>query len=69
MGAREKECTWVQCQMCGHIYQIQRKVSIESFIIESVCPECGGDIGLNCGDKDDIYYFMNPNMDERYYNY
>ena len=39
-------------------------------MIESICPRCDGNIGLNCGDtKEDVYYFMNPNMDERYYNY
>ena len=70
MGAREKESTWVQCQSCGHIYQIQRKISIEESMIESVCPKCRGNVGLNCGDaQEDIYYFMNPNVDERYYSY
>ena len=70
MGAIEKECTWVQCQCCGHIYQIANKVSIEKSIIESVCPKCDGDVGLNCGDsKEDIYYFMNANLDERYFIY
>jgi hypothetical protein len=46
------------------------KVSIEKSIIQSVCPRCGENIGLNCGDREeDIYIYMNPNLDERYYNY
>lgn len=29
---------------------------------------CRGHVGLNCGDKEeDIYVYMNPNLDNRYY--
>ena len=46
------------------------KVSIEKSIIQSVCPRCDECVGLNCGDKEeDIYIYMNPNLDERYYIY
>jgi predicted nucleic acid-binding Zn-ribbon protein len=70
MKSKGKQSTWVQCQSCGNIYQIADKVSIEKSIIQSVCPRCGGNIGLNCGDKEeDIYIYMNPNLDERYYIY
>jgi predicted RNA-binding Zn-ribbon protein involved in translation (DUF1610 family) len=70
MKSKEKQSTWVQCQSCGNIYQIADKVSIEKSIIQSVCPRCGENIGLNCGDKEeDIYVYMNPNVDERYYIY
>ena len=68
MDGRGKECTLIQCQRCGHIYQISKKISIEKSIVESVCPECSGHVGLNCGDKEeDIYVYMNPNFDRRYY--
>jgi hypothetical protein len=68
LKGRGQECTWIQCQNCGHIYQINKKVSIEKSIIESVCPECEHHVGLNCGDKkEDIYIYMNPNLDNRYY--
>ena len=70
MDARGKECTWVQCQNCGHIYQVANKTSIGRSMIKSVCPKCDYDVGLNCGDDiEDIYYFINPNLDERYFIY
>lgn len=35
-----------------------------------MCPRCEGRVGLNCGDKEqDIYLYMNINLDNRYYNY
>ena len=70
MKSKGKQSTFVQCQSCGNIYQIAGKVSIEKSIIHSVCPVCGENIGLNCGDKEeDIYLYMNPNLDGRYYIY
>ena len=70
MKSEGKQSTWVQCQDCGKIYQIADKVSIDKSIIHSVCPRCGESIGLNCGDKEeDIYIYMNPSLDERYYIY
>ena len=70
MKSEGKQSTWVQCQSCGKIYQIADKVSIEKSIIQSVCPRCEDYVGLNCGDKEeDIYIYMNPNLDERYYSY
>ena len=63
-----KEITYVQCQYCGHIYQIAHKISVEESIIQSKCPRCGDMIGLNLGDKkEDIYYFYDPCLDERYF--
>ena len=47
MKSEEKQSTFVQCQSCGKIYQIADKVSIEKSIIQSVCPICGENIGLN----------------------
>lgn len=70
MKSEGKQSTWVQCQSCGEIYQIADKVSIEKSIIQSVCQRCGKCVGLNCGDKEeDIYMYMNPNVDKRYYIY
>ena len=70
MKSEGKQSTWVQCQSCGEIYQIADKVSIEKSIIQSVCPVCWKCVGLNCGDKEeDIYMYMNPNVDKRYYIY
>ena len=70
MKSKEKQIAFVQCQSCGNIYQIADNVSIEKSIIQSVCPRCGENVGLNCGDKEeDIYIYMNPNLDERYYIY
>lgn len=70
MKSKGKQSTFVQCQSCGNIYQTVDKVSIEKSIIQSVCPRCGENIGLNCGEnEEDVYIYMNPNLDERYYIY
>lgn len=70
MKSNGKESTWIQCQSCGNIYQIANKISIEKSIVNSMCPRCEGRVGLNCGDKEqDIYLYMNINLDNRYYNY
>ena len=68
MDAKEKERTWIQCQRCGHIHIIYKKIPISASIVKTECPRCGEYSGLNCGsNEDDLYYFMNPNVDERYY--
>ena len=70
MDAKEKERTWIQCQNCGHIHIIYKKIPISVSIVKTYCPRCGEYSGLNCGsNEDDLYYFMNPNVDEKYYNY
>lgn len=70
MEEKKRHCTFVQCQCCGKISKIPRKVSIEASIISSVCDECGYNKALNLGDKEeDIYIYMNPNVDSRYYIY
>jgi ribosomal protein L37E len=67
---RKEDGNYIQCQRCGYIYRIPNKISIERSIIKSECPRCGDKIGLNCGAKEeDVYIFMNPNLDERYFNY
>lgn len=63
---RKKGYTWIQCQTCGKIYQISRSVPIDETFIAINCSECGITAGLNLGDeKDDIYLYMNPNVDNR----
>ena len=67
MRADEKEYTWIQCQGCGHIHQITKKVSVEELFVEAMCPKCRCSKGLNCGDNiNDIYLYMNPNL-QKYY--
>lgn len=66
----DKEGTWIQCQECGHIYWIDREVPVDILYIASYCPRCDGTKGLNCGnDADEIYLYMNENMDPRFYEY
>ena len=70
LKSEEKEYTYVQCQCCGHLYIVDNKIPITMSIINSICPKCGNNIGLNCGNrKEDIYLYMNENLDWRYYNY
>ena len=70
MKSEVRQGTFIQCQNCGNVYLIVDNISIEESIVESTCPGCNGRIGLNCGNKEeDIYVYMNPNLDERYYIY
>lgn len=63
-----KKYTWIQCQDCGRIYQIQRQFSNDELYVVAYCSECESRIGLNLGcDEEDIYYFMNPNLDRRFF--
>ena len=68
MDTKERENTYIQCQNCGKLYQIDRKISVNVSITRTECPRCGSYSGLNCGsDKSDIYLYLNPNVDERYF--
>lgn len=61
-----KKYTYVQCQECGHIYRIARQYSDEDLYVTAYCVQCESRFGLNLGcNEDDIYYFMNPNLDGR----
>ena len=61
---------WVQCQQCGHLYHIREKVPIDELYVTHECPKCKHRKGLNCGDsKDDIYFYYDPCLDERYHKY
>lgn len=67
-SGRKKQNTFVQCQTCGEIYQIPYEVEIDKLYIEADCPKCGHQTGLNLGDKEeDIYFYYNVNLDNRYY--
>ena len=65
---RKKNIIWVQCQDCGEIYQVQRMFPTNELFVVAKCPACGSKTGLNLGDKEeDIYLYMNPNVDYRYF--
>ena len=65
-----KERAFIQCLNCGHIYIIERKISVSVSVVKSECPRCKWSKGLNCGNnEDDIYSFYDPGLDERYFNY
>lgn len=68
MKTKKEENVWIQCQCCGKIYQVEEKVPIDISIIKMKCPNCGKYTGLNLGnDIEDLYIYMNPNCDTRYY--
>lgn len=65
-----KQGCWVQCVNCGKIHHIQEAVPIDKLYVECTCPKCGHYKGLNCGEnKESIYLYYDPTLDERYYNY
>ena len=68
MKLDEKECTYIQCQVCGEVYQVNYNVPIDRSIINVNCPHCGSHKGLNCGNSmDDLYLYVNSYLDKRYY--
>ena len=65
-----KEKTWIQCLNCGHIHMVERKIPISISVVKVECPKCECPKGLNCGNKEeDVYYFYDPGLDERYFIY
>ena len=61
-----KTYTWIQCSECGRVYQIAGQTSEEDLYVVAYCTECESRIGINLGcDKNDIYLYMNPNLDRR----
>ena len=71
MNTGKETGSYVQCQHCGHIYQIKESMLIDKLYVASVCPRCNEyGKGLNCGDKkEDIFIFYDPYLDERYFKY
>ena len=64
----KRKITYIQCQTCGEIYKIPRKVEIDTLYVDTHCPNCGVTTGLNLGDKEeDLYFYYNANLDYRYY--
>jgi Zn finger protein HypA/HybF involved in hydrogenase expression len=64
---KRKTC-WVQCRECGIVYTTTRKIPVEEIFVKTNCPKCGSAMGLNLGDnEDDIYLYMDINMDRRVY--
>ncbi len=67
---KQSSFVYVQCRYCGNIYYLEQDVSIDEFIIDAECPECGYEKALNCGEnRDDIYYYMDTTLDPRFYLY
>ena len=64
----KEEKTWVQCRNCGHVYEIDRQVSIEELFVTAFCPSCNHNKALNCGDnKYDIYLYADRNLIKDYF--
>jgi transcription elongation factor Elf1 len=65
-----KERTFIQCLNCGHIHTINKRVSVGVSVVSAECPKCEWLKGLNCGQtEEEIYYFYDPGLDERYFKY
>ena len=64
-----EDVTYLQCQCCGHIVQVNKRISIDEFYINGYCNNCEEEYSmLNLGDDLlDRYLYCNPNLDERYY--
>jgi phage FluMu protein Com len=63
---------WMQCQHCGKLHQQKIQYNIEEdFYIKVWCPGCRDDTShLICSEyEDEIYFYYNANLDERFYKY
>lgn len=70
MITNKEKKTWIQCTDCGKMYYIKKNVPIDKLYVVSVCPRCNCEKGLNCGnDEEDVYLYVNVNVDPRYYQY
>lgn len=68
MSTEWKRKYHIQCQTCGIIYTVQRNIPFEEMYVKTNCPNCGIVTGLNLGDNEnDVYIYMNENVDPRYY--
>lgn len=69
MDTKENK-TWVQCRNCGHVYEVDRRISIEDLFVHAFCPRCNHNKALNCGESlDDVSLYADRTMDERYFIY
>lgn len=64
-----EDVTYLQCQCCGHIVRVTKKISIEEIYTKEYCKNCEEVCTmLNLGDDlSDMYLYYNSNLDERYY--
>lgn len=62
-------CSWFQCQTCGTVFPIYRRYKKNTFFIDSYCSHCKETetILFLGNDRDNIYEFFNPNLDNRIY--
>ena len=69
MNTGREKC-YVQCQVCGKVFQIPQRIPSDKLYISVYCTRCKTfTAGINLGDKEeDRYYFYNVVLDERYYN-
>jgi ribosomal protein L33 len=69
MGLWKESGSYIQCCECGHIYWIDKEISIDKIYIKSYCSKCNKITkGLNCGEKEeDIYMYYDCVKDSRYY--
>lgn len=66
----DSRCSWMQCTTCGKIHKIPDTFPIEELYVEINCPSCDSHVGLNLGsEKEDLYYFYNVTLDDRYFTY
>ena len=62
--------TWVQCRNCGHVYEIDRRISIEDLFVTAFCPSCNHNKALNCGESlSDVSLYVDRTLDEKYFIY
>lgn len=70
MESKEHNGSFLQCQYCGNIYYTEQEISVEAFIINCECPNCGDMTALNCGNsREDVYLYMNESLDPYQYIY
>ena len=68
MDTKTVNGNYIQCLSCGNVYVTESDVPSSVSVTRCECPNCGYEKGLNCGDKEeDVYYFYDPCLDERYY--
>lgn len=67
-----KDAVYVQCQQCGYLHKVETKdTSEDDLYIKLCCPRCrDGTKHLLIGEhREDVYWYGDITLDERYYNY
>lgn len=68
----KKQSNQYQCQTCGNLLWSKEPFNIEDEIfIKMKCGHCGKETDhLYVGEHpEDVYWYYNANLDEKYYNY